>query len=288
MSLKRLSATVVACASLLFVAACTTKSADKPAADTTAVAPAAPNVVTFKAVDFAFQGPDTIPAGLTTIRMDAGGKELHQLSIFRIDSGKTYDEVKGALKNPNGPPPKWFVEVVGVNPPVPGHTAEVTANLDAGRYMMLCFIPSPDGVPHMAKGMVKPLTVVGTAVAAAEPKADVQMTLTDYDFVLSTPFTAGQHTIRVVNTAPQAHEVFLVRLAPGKSAQDLVKWVDKMQGPPPAEPMGGVTGLASGGYAYFPAQLEAGGSYALLCFLPDAKDGKPHVMHGMVKEFKVS
>ena len=288
MSVKRLPTTVAACASLLFVGACTTKSADKPAADTTAATTAAPNVVTFKAVDFAFQGPDTIPAGLTTVRMDAGGKELHQLAIFRIDSGKTYDEVSAALKKPNAPPPKWLVETVGVNPPVPGRVAEVTANLDAGRYIMLCLIPSPDGVPHMAKGMTKPLTVTGTAVAAAEPKADVQMTLTDYDFVLSTPFTAGQHTIGVVNTAPQAHEVFLVRLAPGKSAKDLVKWVDKMQGPPPAEPMGGVAGLATGGHAYFPAQLEAGGNYALLCFLPDAKDGKPHVMHGMVKEFKVS
>jgi hypothetical protein len=29
------------------------------------------------------------------------------------------------------------------------------------------------------------------------------------------------------------------------------------------------------------------GRYALLCFVPDAGDGMPHFMHGMVQEFTV-
>ena len=29
------------------------------------------------------------------------------------------------------------------------------------------------------------------------------------------------------------------------------------------------------------------GDYTLLCFVPDAKDGKPHIAHGMVKNFTV-
>lgn len=29
------------------------------------------------------------------------------------------------------------------------------------------------------------------------------------------------------------------------------------------------------------------GHYALICFVPDAKDGQPHAMHGMVKEFTI-
>ena len=38
---------------------------------------------------------------------------------------------------------------------------------------------------------------------------------------------------------------------------------------------------------YFTADLTPG-NYALLCFVPDAKDGKPHLEHGMVKQFKIS
>jgi hypothetical protein len=30
------------------------------------------------------------------------------------------------------------------------------------------------------------------------------------------------------------------------------------------------------------------GDYALVCFIPDDKDGKPHFVHGMAKQTKVS
>jgi len=31
----------------------------------------------------------------------------------------------------------------------------------------------------------------------------------------------------------------------------------------------------------------AKGNYALICFLPDAKDGKEHALHGMAKDITV-
>jgi hypothetical protein len=112
------------------------------------------------------------------------------------------------------------------------------------------------------------------------------MTLKDYDFQLSGPLTPGKHIIRIENAAQQPHEVVLVRLAPGKTPADLAAWVDKMVGPPPAEPLGGMAGLHTGGRAYLAVNLTPG-EYGLLCFIPDAKDGKPHVAHGMMKQIKV-
>jgi hypothetical protein len=44
--------------------------------------------------------------------------------------------------------------------------------------------------------------------------------------------------------------------------------------------------MDGGRHAYINANLEPG-NYALVCFMPDAKDGKPHLMHGMIKEVKV-
>jgi len=35
------------------------------------------------------------------------------------------------------------------------------------------------------------------------------------------------------------------------------------------------------------AQLPEPGAYKFLCFLPDAKDGKPHVAHGMLSQVTV-
>jgi hypothetical protein len=50
--------------------------------------------------------------------------------------------------------------------------------------------------------------------------------------------------------------------------------------------VGGVCPLARGGVASFEVNL-APGHYGMICFLPDAKDGKPHHEHGMIQEFGV-
>jgi uncharacterized cupredoxin-like copper-binding protein len=50
--------------------------------------------------------------------------------------------------------------------------------------------------------------------------------------------------------------------------------------------VGGTSGLSKGRGMEFTADFTPG-EYALLCFLPDARDGKPHVAHGMVKQITV-
>src|SRR5687768_3298265 len=63
-----------------------------PAA-TAAAAPAAaatPNMVTFNARDFAFEGPDSIPAGLTMFHLNASGNDLHHVQLIKLEQGKTY------------------------------------------------------------------------------------------------------------------------------------------------------------------------------------------------------
>ena len=72
----------------------------------------------------------------------------------------------------------------------------------------------------------------------------------------------------------------------GKKAADLAKWIDKQQGPPPAKPMGGISGMPKGAVVYLPVDLPPG-EYGLYCFLPDAKDGKMHLEHGMITQITV-
>ena len=245
------------------------------------------NVVTVVATDFAFEAPDEIPAGLTTLRLENRGQTLHHVQLVRLDEGKTAGEYLDALRA-GGPPPAWAVEVGGPNAPDPGADANATSVLQPGSYLLLCFVDIPGGVPHIMKGMVRPLKVTGPAPAApvAEPAPDVVMKLHDYSFELSKPLAAGTQVIRVENAAQQPHEVELIRLAPEKTAGDLMAWMQNMQGPPPASAIGGVAGMASGEHAFFTADLAAG-DYVLICFVPDARDGKPHLAHGMVRQITV-
>lgn len=263
------------------------KSAD-PAAASVAAAPAA-NVVKITATEYSFDAPAEIPAGLTTLRLVSNGKELHHASLIKLDDGKTIDDFKKAIEK-QGPPPAWMVAAGGPNPPRPGGTTEETQLLEPGNYVIVCFVPSPDGVPHIAKGMLRPITVTPStahnASAVAAPVADVTVKLVDYAFESSKPITAGRHVIRIENDAAQDHELVLVRLAPGKTVEQLAAWVEKMDGPPPGEPLGGVAAIHPGGYGFITADFTPG-DYGFICFVPDAKDGKPHVAHGMLRQFKV-
>jgi hypothetical protein len=151
---------------------------------------------------------------------------------------------------------------------------------------MACMIPSDDGVPHLMKGMIRPLTVVRAASRAELPDADVQLTLRDYSFTLSQRLTPGRHRIEVRNAANQSHEIELVKLLPGKTTQDLLSWLEKMQGAPVGMAVGGVSPLAPASQSMFTVDLSPG-KYVLLCFLPDARDHKSHLSHGMVQEIEV-
>ena len=276
------------------------QAAAHPASHTAPTAAKAPyrapaGAFTITAWDYAFDAPDTAVAGMTEITLLNKGPELHHVQLIRLDQGKTLSDVFAALQA-GGPPPSWVVEVGGPNAPAPGGTSVASVDLKAGRYGVICFIPSPDGKPHVMKGMAREMVVVPAARAkAAVPAkrnasrraaAPVTMTLSDYDFTLSAPLKPGKQRIRVTNTAAQSHEVFIVRLDKGRTAQNVLEWVEKHEGPPPGMPLGGTTAIATGGENIVSVNLEPG-EYALLCFIPDAKDGKMHALHGMVKQVTV-
>lgn len=275
------------------LAACGGAAADTPPADSSqAAAPAVaatPAVYTITARDFSYDAPDTITAGMVTLRLVNQGPELHHVQLVRLDEGKTYQDIEAGLKTmkPGSPPPPWVHDVAGPNSPVPGGEQSITEELAPGNYALLCFIPSADGVPHVMKGMMKSLTVVpATGAAAAAPAADITVKMTDYAWDISPALSAGKHVIKLENAAEQSHEMFIAQLAPGKTVADLAKWVEEQKGPPPARPIGGISGMSKGAVVYLNVDLEPG-EYGLYCFLPDSKDGKPHIAHGMMTQVTV-
>lgn len=115
----------------------------------------------YVADEFSFDGPDTIPAGETTIGMKNAGKQRHQLILIELLEGKTLDDVMAVLeKNPNARPPSWVRLIRKQAFAKPGKSDEFATELTAGSYVMLCFVPDKKSKqPHAALGMVKPVTV---------------------------------------------------------------------------------------------------------------------------------
>jgi hypothetical protein len=264
--------------------------ADAPPAEQ-AAATQPPNVVAVTATEFAYSMPDTLPAGWTSFQMTNSGQELHHMTLVRLAEGKTLDDLMQAMATP-GPVPSWATFLGGPNAVVGPMVSDVTLDLAPGSYAVLCVIPSPnDGKPHVMKGMSKAFTVVPSDVARAAPVEDLTLTLSDYAFTWSGPVTPGRHVVKVVNTASQDHELILAQLAQGKTVGDMMKFIEELEkgtvsGPPPGTPWSGIANMAPGQVNYVTVDLPAG-EYGQICVAPDAKDGKPHAVHGMVSQISV-
>ena len=267
---------------LICSAACAGR--DVPPADST-VAPAEPPVVTITARDFAFTMPDTIQSGVTKIVLVNEGPQLHHAQLVRFDEGKTLADLQAALKA-GGPPPAWAHDMGGPNPPAVGQSTSTTERLEPGNYAVLCFVDLPDHVPHFVKGMTKAFVVIPGTNNAVEPTPTVTMTVADYSFTTSVPLTAGKHIVQVVNNGPQTHEVAIFKLDSAKTLDDFMKFAETYQGAPPATAKGGIAGIKPGSTHFFDVDLTPG-EYVLLCFVPDSKDGKPHMMHGMLQKLTI-
>jgi hypothetical protein len=246
--------------------------------------PALPGLVTITTRNFAFEAPDTLRSGPTTIRMVNAGPSRHHVQLYRLPEGRSIAEALAALPS-SEPLPSWFVPVGG---PEGAHdlTREsvVTLNLDPGLYLLACRFAT-SGVLHFAKGMVRPLVVVRNERPDTIdlPEPDVTVTLYDYGFEVSGPIRAGRRLIRVVNQGPHEHQLSLARLADGKGLADVIADYATEADDHVYDVLGGTAGLAPGTSNIVEFDL-ASGPHVLLCVVPDPKTGRDHVQYGMLKE----
>ncbi len=243
-----------------------------------------------QAQDYSFSGPATVQAGVTTISLQNAGKEEHQAQLVRINDGKAFTDLTAALAT--GDPTKALSLVTvagGPNLVQPGKTGETTQDLAPGNYAFVCFISGADGIPHVAKGMIAPLTVTGTASGGQLPAGDAQVTARDFTFDVPAPVSGGEHTFTFRNDGPQPHEAGIIKLT-GDLSVDQIKAIftassgpsSPPPGPPPFEDVGGSGAIAAGSSATFTVDLEAGAKYAFICFVPDPTTGKAHAELGMI------
>ncbi len=206
------------------------------------------HVLAVTAMDDMFMGPTKLPTGLTTIRLHNQGPSPHQLQLLRLNDGVTADHTLAAAKK-GGPGALLSMATVagGPNAVGAGGDQQVTVDLPAGNYLEVCFVPDPDGVSHLAKGMVSALTVAGSPQPATPPASVATARMSDFKFTLPSPFH-GHGTLQVINDGPQPHELTVLALAPGKTVGDATAFLTEAthSGPPPFADAGGLGAIGAG------------------------------------------
>jgi plastocyanin len=242
--------------------------------------------VTTRDYGFDMDTTKAVRSGLVTVRLHNVGTEDHQVQLVRLHDSVKMEDLNAALHSGDEKKAFGLFDFAGgSNAVVTGGSQEALTTLRAGDYAMLCFVPSPDGTPHLAKGMVMPFKVVPGAGATSTPAVAGEVTLGEFRFGLPAGF--GKGTYKVTNGGAQPHELTIVRLGQGKTPADAAAFFQSGgHGPPPFTSAGGVGVLAPGASEY--GQLDlAPGDYLALCYVPDAGTGMPHAAMGMVAPFTV-
>ncbi len=234
---------------------------------------------------------EEIEEGPVELALTNMGAEEHQASIVRMPDGMTFEDLVAlAVQDPTGKSVFDAIEGFGgPNGAAPGETVSSTQYLLPGDYLLVCFIPGADGIPHAMKGMVRPFTVVPKSGAPREPEvSDADVTLLDFAFVVPERVDAGQR-ISVRNDGQQAHELGIAKLHDGQSVEEALAAIEAPgEGGEPPVGDGGLGPVRPGQTVWTDVPDEPG-RYLFFCMLPDtASDGKPHVMAGMTREVTVS
>ncbi len=242
---------------------------------------------TFSAWDDRFDGPETIPAGQTTVRLRNRGKEPHQLQFLKLDAGKTPADLAAALKSGVQSIPSWAKHMGGPNGVAAGQVSEATLYLEPGSYVIICGIPGKNHQTHAALGMQKALRVTETKPPPPEFRGNFHMAMFEYEFVVVQPLRRGRHTFYVVNRGNQTHQASFIRLNPGASTEDVLTAIH--QDTPsrlPGTLIGGMSGLEPGRDGTFTAELTPG-NYAIMCLFSNPIMSESHAAKGMVLNFTI-
>jgi uncharacterized cupredoxin-like copper-binding protein len=112
-------------------------------------------------LDYTFAISGTVVSGEQLIHVRNSGEEAHQMLIFRLQEGATFEDFQTFLETeePEGPPPADFYG--GMNYTSPGVEVYFTQEFEPGQYILICFAPSEEhgGAPHFALGMLQQVEV---------------------------------------------------------------------------------------------------------------------------------
>lgn len=216
------------------------------------------NTVKVDLAEYSYDAPKEVTGGPVTFELSNSGKEPHELALVKLARGKTTDDFVAALRA--GKDVAWAEDFGGVPVLSPGLSTTFTRELDEGNWLFICMLPSAEGQPHAAHGMLHQFRVNGESNAPL-PQQDFTVSVDEKGFSVPA-IPAGRHTVELRNDGSKPHELALMSYEPGKSERDLGKWFESgYKTAAPALFPGGVQAIEPGVSVFMDIEFQSGRSY---------------------------
>ena len=219
--------------------------------------------VRVEGTEYAYVIPSSVDGGVVSMEFANTGEELHEFAMGRLRPGKTLADFRDELTNGGDEEPTSSVDVGGVPLLSAGEHVTITRSLEPGTYLLVCFVPAPDGKTHLQHGMIGSFQAEGDSGAdLPEPDAAIVAQDDRYDVP---ELEAGTQIVELRNAASGPREFNLIRLNPGKTISDAEKWFGSgAKGPAPLAFLGAMQSIPPGTSVFLTLDLEAGQHYVVV------------------------
>jgi hypothetical protein len=248
----------------------------------------AQRVLTVLASDSALDAPPTVPAGITTVRLQLTGKVRRDLTVHRVPAGTMPEALaRGAA----GRPERWFEQWSFGGPSAPRDSApdaSATVDLRPGRYALVSYELDSGGRPRGDRYAWRDVTVIAAAVLipARFPVPDATIRVKDSQMNETGVLRTGQRTLQFENAGARPHDIVIGRLRPGKTVDDVIRWDRDRNDPPPFVYVGGLTPMSAGVIAQTRLTLQTG-THVVFCATRHAGQRDRDYKRGVLTSFKV-
>lgn len=240
------------------------------------------------ASDKGFDAPSQVEAGLVNVRLFNRSSATQHIAILKVSRLDRVAAIADYLRSGDWNVP-WINRMGGPESSAPGGVSSVSMMLEPGRYIVAQLPVPPTREEPLVLTDVRELSVIRRADGAgstALPVTEVALLMNEWSYTVKGPLHAGRRTIRVENKGQFEHHVSIVRLLPGRTLEQAVRWAEKPVGPSPYEAVGGTTNVERGRAVNVTVDLMPG-DYALLCTTYNPLSRQLHSQHGMVKLVRV-
>ena len=168
------------------------------------------SAITIAASEYKFEVTGEATGGFQQVTFENDGKEPHILVPLKLQNGKTAADALPLLSQEGEPDPAALAEVFDGDPTTsfygtpglvsPGDAETTVADFSPGSYVLVCFLPSPDGTPHFALGMLTDFKVGDGDTPA--PSSQGTFEITDDSITAPVGVQSGTYAVENKGTTP--------------------------------------------------------------------------------------
>ncbi len=250
--------------------------------------------------DDAVSVPEVVPGGIVQVTIENSSSIPMDIGLARVLEGSTPEEVI-ALAQSGGeaiiPLTTKASFLPSFNPVDPGSERWAYVDLRTGVFVVDA-TEHVEGMPIAGAPHLNATFTAEEIVGTTEPAADVTVDMADFAYTMPDEIPTGPQLWEFTNNGEQWHMMFVVDLAEGAGAEDVMAFLGDPAampaGPPPFEfaPDAGIPPIGAGERVWLEFSL-APGEYLVGCPIPDVAAifaGEPplsHMEHGMMKMIEV-